>query len=245
MSSDVAEAGSSTRPWNASFDDRPEAYDDLRASGHMARRRVDFFTGVVDATTGPVLEVGCGTGTLLRSLAAARPGRTFTGVEPLPGYVALARERASTLPNVSFEVGTGEALTAAVAAGTAGLVISVDALHHVADLDAVAAAVHDAAAPGARWTVMEPNRMHPYVWAYHALVPGERTFPVRRFLRTAERAGWRLRGRRTLFLYPSGVAGVPAWAAAVERRAERLRPISGAVVLELDRSDRFSGARGR
>ncbi|HEX2074239.1 MAG TPA: hypothetical protein VHF92_10675, partial [Geodermatophilus sp.] len=59
--------------FNASFDERPDEYDDLRASGHMARRRAEYFLGVVDRFPGAVVELGCGTGTLLRQLAAARP----------------------------------------------------------------------------------------------------------------------------------------------------------------------------
>lgn len=230
---------------NASFDDRPDAYDELRASGHMARRRVEFFLEVVDGSPGTVVELGCGTGTLLRHLARARPERSFVGVEPLENYVRFARERArdAGLTNVRFEVGTGEELTSAVPGGGAGLVISVDALHHVHDLDRVLAQVAAASAPGVRWVAMEPNRLHPYVAAYHLLTPGERTFPVRDFLRRARSAGWELHDRRTLFLYPSGVQRVPGWAARLETRLEGWRPLAGGVVLDLRRE--VSAARGR
>ncbi|MGK5173950.1 methyltransferase domain-containing protein [Geodermatophilus sp. CPCC 205761] len=235
-----------TRALNASFDERPDEYDDLRAAGHMARRRVEYFTGVLDEVPGTVLEVGCGTGTLLRELAARRPDRTFVGIEPLPNYVDFARRRAEEagLANVRFEVGTGETLGQVVPAGSAGLVVSVDALHHVTDLDRVVAEVRAVSAPTARWRAMEPNRVHPYVWAYHVLTPGERTFAVRDFLRRAGDAGWRLVGSTTLFLYPSGVRRVPAWAEQLERRLEGLRPVAGAVVLDLA-VEGVSGARGR
>jgi hypothetical protein len=115
------------------------------------------------------------------------------------------------------------------------LVLSVDVLHHVQDMRGVAVRLHEVAAPGATWWAMEPNRVHPYVFAYHVLTRGERTFPVRRFLRQSGAAGWRLQQRRNLFLYPSGVTQVPAWAERVERRTERLRPLSGAVALQLRR----------
>ena len=90
-------------------------------------------------------------------------------------------------------------------------------------------------APGGRWQAMEPNRVHPYVWLYHVLTPGERTFAVRRFLRVARRAGWRVAGRGTLFAVPGGVRRLPPWGRALELRAERLRPLAGAVVLDLVR----------
>jgi ubiquinone/menaquinone biosynthesis C-methylase UbiE len=234
-------------PLNASFDDRPREYDDLRAAGHMARRRAEYFTAVVDGCPGPVLEVGCGTGTLLRRLAAVRPGRTFVGVEPLPGYVDFARTRAGEegVGNVRFEKGTGESLEDVVPDGWAGLVISVDALHHVRDTERALAQVHHVTAPGAHWWAMEPNRVHPYVLAYHVLTPGERTFPVRDFLRRARANGWEPHGRENLFIYPSGVGRVAAWAERLERRIEWFRPVAGAVVLDLARTDPVSGARGR
>ncbi|MGY1594158.1 class I SAM-dependent methyltransferase [Geodermatophilus sp. SYSU D00965] len=234
-------------PLNAGFDGRPDEYDDLRATGHMARRRADHFDRLLAAVPGRVLEVGCGTGTLLRELATRHPARTFVGVEPLPNYVDYARRRAEAagLDNVRFVVGTGETLTDAVPAGSADLVISVDALHHVTDLDRVLAQVRAVSSPSARWRAMEPNRVHPYVWAYHVLTPGERTFPVRDFLRRARAGGWQPAGRENLYLYPSGVRRVPAWAERLERRLERLRPVAGAVVLDLVRADPVSGARGR
>ncbi|MGY1747098.1 class I SAM-dependent methyltransferase [Blastococcus sp. SYSU D00695] len=230
---------------NAGFDEDPAGYDDLRAAGHMARRRLEYFLGVVDATPGPVVEIGCGTGTLLRGLAAARPDRTFLGVDPLPGYVGHAREhaRAAALPGVRFEVGTAESLDDLVDPGSVGLLVSVDALHHVADLDAVVTAAHRAVAPGGRWRAMEPNRLHPYVWAYHVLTPGERTFAVGDFRRRARRAGWAVCGRDDLFLVPSGVDRLPPWAQRLERRAEWFRPLAGAAVLDLVRP--VSAARGR
>ena len=224
-------------PYNAAFDQFPQQYDELRAAGHMARRRAEHFLQVVDASTGPVLEVGCGTGTLLRALAAARPDREFLGVEPLPNYVEFAGERAAAggLTNVRFAAATGEELLSVTEPGWAGLVISVDALHHVTDTDQVVRSIAAAARPGARWQAMEPNRVHPYVLAYHVLTAGERTFPYRDFVRRARAGGWSLAGRTTMYLYPSGVRQVPPWAERVERRLERHLPLAGAVVLDLRR----------
>jgi ubiquinone/menaquinone biosynthesis C-methylase UbiE len=225
-------------PFNAGFDAFPREYDELRAAGHMARRRADFFTRVVDETPGTVLEIGCGTGTLLRSLAARRPHRTFIGVEPLANYVDFARERARAAgaTNVRFAVATGETVDTVVPPATAGLVITVDALHHVTDLDRVIRAVTRVTVPGGHWRAMEPNRVHPYVLAYHVLTAGERTFNARDFLRRAGAAGWRLQGRRNMYLYPSGVPRVPEWAQRAELRFERYRLLAGAVVLDLVRS---------
>jgi ubiquinone/menaquinone biosynthesis C-methylase UbiE len=225
-------------PLNASFDDDPHGYDALRAAGHMARRRLDVFLEAVDEVPGHVLELGSGTGTLLRRLGAARPDRRMTGVEPIADYVAFAGEQAAAegLANVDFVVGTAERVPPSVEAGSVGLLLSVDALHHVDDVDRAVAEAARVAAPGARWRAMEPNRVHPYVWAYHTFTEGERTFPVRDFLRRARRAGWLPVARRSLFLFPSGVERVPPWAGALELRLERVRALAGGVVLDLVRT---------
>jgi SAM-dependent methyltransferase len=222
-------------PLNASYDDAPEEYDELRDQGHMARRRVDFFSRVVGRTPGLVTELGCGTGTLLRRLAARFPDRSFLGVEPLPNYVDFATERAAAmgLTNVRFAAATGEELTSVVAPGSVGLLISVDALHHVTDLDRVVRQAFAVTRHDGRWWSMEPNRVHPYVLAYHVLTAGERTFPAREFLRRSRDAGWQLVGRRTMYLYPSGVREVPAVGQRLERRLERSILLAGAVVHDL------------
>src|SRR4051794_32325153 len=221
--------------WNAGFDDRPEDYDRLRAAGHMAHRRLDHFTQVVDRVPGSVLEVGTGTGTLLSALAARRPDRTFVGVEPLPNYVDFANERARQdgLGNVRFEAGTAEDLAGLVEPASVGLVITVDMLHHVQDLGRTVREVRRVVSPGGRWHAMEPNRVHPYVWTYHVLVPGERTFPVRRFLAEATAAEWELCEKSRLFLFPSGVRRVPERLARLERRWEHVPVLAGGVTLEL------------
>ena len=226
-------------PFNAEFDDQPQRYDEMRASGHMTRRRTELFDAVLDQTPGLVLELGSGTGTLLRALARTHPDRTMVGVEPLEGYAAFANAAAkaerdpASSGSVHVEVGVGEQMPGCVEPGSVDLMISVDALHHVADVDQVVAEVTRVTAPGARWVAMEPNRLHPYVLAYHVLTPGERVFRPGPFLTAVRRAGWSLRARRRVFAYPSTVAAVPGWAARAERVLERVAPLSGAVVLDL------------
>lgn len=215
----------------------PAEYDALRDVGHMARRRADLFAEAVAGSSGPVLELGCGTGALLRRLAARFPERTFLGVEPLRNYVDFARQQSEKagLTNVRFEVAPGEELVEAAGPVPAGLVISVDVLHHVRDMGQVARQVREVTAPGGHWVAQEPNAFHPYVWLFHKLAEGERTFPARRFLDMASGAGWRVISRETMYLYPSGFATVPPWAEELERRLEKLPPVAGAVVLELAR----------
>jgi hypothetical protein len=94
--------GQGTTSFNASFDERPDAYDTLRGRGAMARRWHDRLSVAVRASPGPVVEPGTGSGTLLRDLAARRPDGTFlasnrrpaTVPRPCAGGARLAVQRA-------------------------------------------------------------------------------------------------------------------------------------------------------
>jgi ubiquinone/menaquinone biosynthesis C-methylase UbiE len=220
---------------NAGHDDDPEGYDALRG-GWLNERRVQHFADRVrSADPQVVVEIGSGTGRMLAELAGASPATRFIGVEPLDSYVEHGRRLLAEagLTNVELHVGTGEQLAELVEGGIADLVISSDVLHHVGSLDQVASAARRVARPGARWVVVEPSAANPYVGAFQAFAPGERNFRTRRFLRSAQRAGWRLEERGRLFLIPSCIARPPRWLVACERRLEGLPVLGGAVRLEL------------
>lgn len=57
-----------------------------------------------------VLEIGCGTGAVTRTLAGWPDVNHATGVDPSPVFVSRARELAREVPNVSFEEGDGRRL---------------------------------------------------------------------------------------------------------------------------------------
>jgi len=76
-----------------------------------------------------VLDVGCGSGYLVRLLAAAAgPSGSVTGLDPSAAAVAHGRRRG--LAGTSFEVGVAQDLSA-FADGTFDVVTSTLALHHV------------------------------------------------------------------------------------------------------------------
>ena len=58
-----------------------------------------------------VLDVGCGSGWLVRRLAQLLPGGTFVGVDVSDEMVRRAQIAGATLPNATFLQGTAEDLT--------------------------------------------------------------------------------------------------------------------------------------
>jgi SAM-dependent methyltransferase len=103
----------SPAPLNSHWDGRPHEYDELRACW-LNQRRLAFLVDQIRATNLPsgatVLEVGSGTGWLLRRLAARFPEHRFVELEPDAAYVDFARQNAQ--PNEQHSVGVAEELEA-------------------------------------------------------------------------------------------------------------------------------------
>lgn len=224
---------------NARHSNDAEGYDRRRTTW-LNERRTQYVMQVLAGVGagGRVLEVGSGTGLLLRELGLRRPDLSFTGVEPLANYVELSREAAARagVGNVTFVEGTGEDLAATGVDGGFDAVLSNDTLHHVADVPAVAARLGEVARPGATWLAIEPSSANPYVLVRHAIEPGERNFFPHRFAPQAESAGWRVVEKQHLFLIPPQIRRPPSWLKGVERRLEGVRGLAGGVALRMVRA---------
>ncbi len=83
-----------------------------------------------------VLDIGCGTGTLTRCLAAALTDKSeslVVGLDAAPRMIQVARRKGASLPNIRFDVGVAEALAYPDAAFDAA--VSTFFFHHLdADL---------------------------------------------------------------------------------------------------------------
>jgi SAM-dependent methyltransferase len=96
--------------------------------------------------TGVAIDIGCGAGGTSLALAARRPGLSITGIDISPALIAVARERAAGLANLTFRVADAQGL------GPAGadLLFSRHGVMFFEDPVAGFAALRDSAAPGAR-----------------------------------------------------------------------------------------------
>ncbi len=82
-----------------------EAYD--RYIGRYSRALAPRFLEFAGVTSGPVLEVGCGPGSLTAVLAARFGAVNVAAVDPSESFVAACRER---VPGAEVRVGSGESL---------------------------------------------------------------------------------------------------------------------------------------
>lgn len=136
----------------AAFDERAAGYD----QGWRGRLHHDIADQTAEialtATPAPerVLDVGCGSGYLLRLLASRCPGATeLTGVDPAPGMIKVAAASAPFIPGnerLRFSVGVAEHLP--FRDGSFDLVVSVTSFDHWSDQQAGLAECHRVLVPG-------------------------------------------------------------------------------------------------
>jgi len=84
---------------------------ELRASDPQQRAMLEsYLAEIAPLATARVLEIGCGTGAVVR-VVAGRPGiGEVVGIDPSPVFIARARELAADLANVAFEEGEGRSV---------------------------------------------------------------------------------------------------------------------------------------
>jgi ubiquinone/menaquinone biosynthesis C-methylase UbiE len=98
------------------------------------------------APPGKILDIGCGTGRLLRKARRRWPAAALIGVDPAPGMIEEARRLA---PALTFRVAAAEALPLPNA--SVDLVLSASSFHHWADQAAGLREVVRVLTPGGRF----------------------------------------------------------------------------------------------
>ncbi len=130
------------------FDDRSAGYE----GGYLGRLHQEIVTRTADLALARypdpdrVLDVGCGTGLLLRELAGRLPAAgSLAGLDPAAGMIEQARARSAD-PRLTFTQGVAERLPFGDAAFD--LLITTTSFDHWADQRAGLAECHRVLAPG-------------------------------------------------------------------------------------------------
>ena len=214
------------------FELSPAEYERER-QGHLHRRRVEIVAGDVAAHARPgdlVLDIGCGPGDVLASIADRHPDVEFLGVDVDPRMIEHARS-AHGARNVRFELVD---VSTTHLGRQARMAFGIDVLHHVHDLGLFARSVGDLLRPDGNWTVIEPNSRNPYVWLHQERMRraglDEDHFRPQVFEREVTRAGLRIVSRSTAFLVPGRIDSVPRPVARLERALESVAVLGGSVV---------------
>lgn len=84
---------------------------ELRASDPQQRAMLESYLAEIEhPTPARVLEIGCGTGAVVRALAGRSGIGEVVGIDPSPVFIGRARELAAGLANVVLEEGDGRAV---------------------------------------------------------------------------------------------------------------------------------------
>jgi ubiquinone/menaquinone biosynthesis C-methylase UbiE len=97
-----------------------------------------------------ILDVGCGTGRLLRAAGARWPSAQLIGVDPAPGMVEVARRLS---PSATFYIGPAESLP--LPDGLADLALSTLSFHHWRDQAVGVREVARVLRPGGRFLLAD------------------------------------------------------------------------------------------
>lgn len=219
---------------NASFDNDPARYDDMRSCWLNDRREafiLEHLRSADSSTPHALLEIGSGTGWLLHRLTHHFPDWSFCGIDPIPGYVDYSTDTYGQ-DNLEFHNSGAEQAATVLGDRTFDFLLSNDVLHHVTSEQETVHQAARLAKPGARWLAIEPNALNPYAFAGQALKSGERNFRPRQFAAIAADAGWQLTNRSYLFLVPPFMKAPPNWLKRLEGRLEGIPFVGGGVALE-------------
>jgi SAM-dependent methyltransferase len=187
---------------------------------HYLNKRVRYI--VENCSPGLALDVGCGTGVLAGRLA--RAGFEVTGLDPSQGMLDVMAE---SQPQVEGVRGDGAALP--FEDGSFDLTLTVAALHHIADPDAVRRTLIEMARvtkPGGQLVVWDHNPRNPYWKSLMARVPqddgSERLISEAEIDRGLREGGAEILSSQQLGLVPEFVpARLLGLTASCERVAER------------------------
>lgn len=85
------------------FDGKAEEYEQNRLGDWYIAQLQLLVQHIDDTVRGDILDIGCGTGWLLRSLATSQPGRRYMGIDISSAMIATAQSNVpATVSNMEF-----------------------------------------------------------------------------------------------------------------------------------------------
>jgi len=155
-----------------SFDRQASTYENSPAQGLFFDRIHRAALGMIPADLAPqaILDIGCGTGRLLRKLARRYPSARLIGVDPAEGMIAEARR---WTPGATFY--TGQAEDVPLPEASIDLAMSTTSFHHWRDQALGVRQVACALRPGGCFVLVD---ILPPYWIYRIIRHGRWASPA-------------------------------------------------------------------
>ncbi|MBX7268169.1 class I SAM-dependent methyltransferase [Micromonospora sp. Llam7] len=134
------------------YDRLAGGYEDMRIQSVRSTVHLGLLDWIAGSNAEPpkrILDVGCGTGAMLRRIAWLFPSAELFGVDPAPGMVAEARRRTAEDFGITYVQGTAEELP--YDDGHFDLVVSTLCFHHWRSRTEGLSEVSRVLRPGARF----------------------------------------------------------------------------------------------
>jgi len=127
------------------FDSKASEYEENRLGDWYIAQLQLLVKHIDDTAQGDVLDIGCGTGWLLRSLAKSQPGRRYVGIDISPEMIATAK---SNLPegasNVEFIAADWESIDlGCLSPNGYAVIVCSSAFHYFARPNEALSRMHD------------------------------------------------------------------------------------------------------
>ncbi len=135
------------------FDRLAGNYESTSAGWHSRRMKEAALRCLGSALCGSLLDVGCGPGLFLETLAQRDPGLALAGLDISPEMVRVAKERLGT--RADLRVGDAEALP--WEDRRFDYVVCVDSFHHYPHATRALAEMHRVLKRGGRLTIADPT----------------------------------------------------------------------------------------
>lgn len=160
-------------------------YDSATVQGEFYRDRMRRIAGLLDGVEGELLDVGCGTGQMIRFLRDTRPGRFgLTGLDRSESIIGEARRVVGDDPAVQLVAGRAEQMP--FPSGAFHVVLAMGVLEYVASLDEAVREISRVTRPGGLTVTTMQNPHSPYrlwdatAYAWMRRRRGEQPSPILR-----------------------------------------------------------------
>ncbi len=145
------------------FDSAAATYETMRLAGWYKAQAAEVLAALDARAEGVLLDVGCGTGFLLREALAAHPQLRGLGIDLSSAMIAAARDAAShgtagdrlAFLQADWEAMDGATLYAILRGRPVCTAVCVSAFHYFADPVAAARRIHDTLTPGGTLLLLE------------------------------------------------------------------------------------------